>query len=57
MPGDADGDYWLDLGEVCIVADVSINGQEKPGIVTNKINVIPIHQNINPPKTQQPPKT
>jgi len=27
MPGDADGDYWLDPGEVCLVADVSINGQ------------------------------
>lgn len=27
MPGDADGDYWLDLGEVCLAADVSINGQ------------------------------
>ncbi len=27
MPGDVDRDYWLDLGEVCVVADVSIDGQ------------------------------
>ena len=28
MPGDADKDYWLDLGEVCVVADVSIDARD-----------------------------